>query len=229
MNILKTSSYSKNVENMLNSYGNEPILKIGIGRVALSKTTLFLLNVVSLGELNRKLKDSTYDKLFHLFMIIETSRGQFLLEKNEVISLSKKKIPPKSEIINITIPNGLTLNSILEKTKQIMRQDFFTYSGRDNNCQFFIYNILKSNHIITQENEKFVLQDTQQLFNGNPTFRKRLNTITDTGAIVNRVADIPSVRGLANDLLRNQYNNFTINNEMNKENSNPFKQFGVKY
>ena len=28
MNILKTSSYSKNVENMLNSYGNEPILKI---------------------------------------------------------------------------------------------------------------------------------------------------------------------------------------------------------
>ena len=229
MNILKTSSYSKNVENMLNSYGNEPILKIGIGRVALSKTTLFLLNVVSLGELNRKLKDSTYDKLFHLFMIIETSRGQFLLEKNEVISLSKKKIPPKSEIINITIPNGLTLNSILEKTKQIMRQDFFTYSGRDNNCQFFIYNILKSNHIITQENEKFVLQDTQQLFNGNPNFRKRLNTITDTGAIVNRVADVPSVRGLANDLLRNQYNNFTINNEMNKENSNPFKQFGVKY
>ena len=162
-------------------------------------------------------------------MIIETSRGQFLLEKNEVISLSKKKIPPKSEIINITIPNGLTLNSILEKTKQIMRQDFFTYSGRDNNCQFFIYNILKSNHIITQENEKFVLQDTQQLFNGNPNFRKRLNTITDTGAIVNRVADVPSVRGVANDLLRNQYNNFTINNEMNKENSNPFKQFGIKY
>ena len=229
MNILKTSSYSKNVENMLNSYGNEPILKIGIGRVALSKTTLFLLNVVSLGELNRKLKDSTYDKLFHLFMIIETSRGQFLLEKNEVISLSKKKIPPKSEIINVTIPNGLTLNSILEKTKQMMKQNYFTYSGRDNNCQFYIYNILKSNHIITQENEQFVLQDTQQLFNGNPNFRKRLNTITDTGAIVNRVADIPSVRGVANDLLRNQYNNFTINNEMNKENSNPFKQFGVKY
>ena len=229
MNILKTGSYSKNVENVLYSYGNEPIIKISIGRVALSKTTLFLLNVISLGELNRKLKDSTYDKLYHLFMIIETSRGQFLLEKNEVISLSKKKIPPKSEIINITIPNGLTLNSILEKTKQIMRQDFFTYSGRDNNCQFFIYNILKSNHIITQENEKFVLQDTQQLFNGNPNFRKRLNTITDTGAIVNRVADVPSVRGLANDLLRNQYNNFTINNEMNKENSNPFKQFGVKY
>ena len=229
MNILKTGSYSKNVENVLYSYGNEPIIKISIGRVALSKTTLFLLNVISLGELNRKLKDSTYDKLYHLFMIIETSRGQFLLEKNEVISLSKKKIPPKSEIINVTIPNGLTLNSILEKTKQIMRQDFFTYSGRDNNCQFFIYNILKSNHIITKENEQFVLQDTQQLFNGNPNFRKRLNTITDTGAIVNRVADVPSVRGLANDLLRNQYNNFTINNEMNKENSNPFKQFGVKY
>lgn len=229
MNILKTSSYSKNVENVLYNYGNEPILKMSIGRVALSKTTLFLLNIVSLGELNKKLQNTTYDKLYHLFLIIETSRGQFLLEKNEVISISKKKIPPKSDILNISIPNNFTLNSILEKTKQMMKQNYFTYSGRDNNCQFFIYNILKSNHIITQENEQFVLQDTQQLFNGNPIFRKRLNTLTDTGAVASRIADIPSVRGVANDLLRNQLNNFTLNNEMNKENSNPFKQFGVKY
>ena len=202
---------------------------MSIGRVALSKTTLFLLNVVRLGDFNNKLKETTYDKLYHLFLIIETSRGQFILEKNEVISISKKKIPAKSEILNISIPNNLTLNSLLEKTKQMMKNDFFTYSGRDNNCQFFIFSILKSNHIITQENEQFVLQDTQQLFNGNPNFRKRLNTLTDTGAVASRIADIPSVRGVANDLLKNQFNNFTLNNEMNKENSNPFKQFGVKY
>ena len=229
MNILKSHSYSKNVENTLYHYGNEPIIKMSIGRVALSKTTLFLLNIVSLGDFNNKLKETTYDKLYHLFLIIETSRGQFILEKNEVISISKKKIPAKSEILNISIPNNLTLNSLLEKTKQMMKNDFFTYSGRDNNCQFFIFSILKSNHIITQENEQFVLQDTQQLFNGNPNFRKRLNTLTDTGAVASRIADIPSVRGVANDLLKNQFNNFTLNNEMNKENSNPFKQFGVKY
>lgn len=71
--------------------------------------------------------------------------------------------------------------------------------------------------MINKENEMFVLQDTQQLFNENPKFRKRINTITDTGAFINKISEIPSVRAVANDLYSNQINSFNLQNEMSKK------------
>jgi hypothetical protein len=55
--------------------------------------------------------------------------------------------------------------------------------GRDNNCQYFINLVLKSNGLNTDELESFVIQDTRHLFDNNPRFRKIVNSITDVGAI----------------------------------------------
>ena len=71
--------------------------------------------------------------------------------------------------------------------------------------------------MINKENEMFVLQDTQQLFNENPKFRKRINTITDTGAFIIKISEIPSARAVANDLYSNQINSFNLQNEMSKK------------
>ena len=56
-----------------------------------------------------------------------------------------------------------------------MGNKFFTYSGKDNNCQYFIDSTLKSNHLSTSENSKFILQDTRHLFENNPKLRKLSN------------------------------------------------------
>ena len=222
MNILKSSSFSKKVQSMLNVYGNEQIKRIKIGRVPLSSTTMFLLNIVSLGDLNQKMKTTSYDKLFHLFLYIETDTKSFILEKNEVICLSNKKIPAKSEIIDVSYQGNLTLNILLSKTQELMKQDFYLYSGRDNNCQFFIMNILKANHLLNIQYQTFILQNTQQLFDSNPNFRKIVNTITDTSGVVNKISEIPSMRGSINNILEQQMQSYNIENELKKPHSNPF-------
>ena len=56
MNILKADSLSNNVVTTRSNYGNERITRIRLGRVLLSSVTLFLLNIVSLGDFNKKTK-----------------------------------------------------------------------------------------------------------------------------------------------------------------------------
>jgi hypothetical protein len=64
-----------------------------------------------------------------------------------------------------------------------MGDKFFSYKGQDNNCQYFINNLLISNGLNTDVLEKFILQDVRSLFDGNERFRKIVNTTTDIGSV----------------------------------------------
>ena len=52
----------------------------------------------------------------------------------------------EAEYINITIPQQITINKLLENTSQQMSDKFIKYSAYGNNCQDFIQNILLSNN-----------------------------------------------------------------------------------
>ena len=78
---------------------------------------------------------------------------------------------------------------MLSKTKSKMGGSFYSYKGSVNNCQNFINSILVSNNLNTDSLEKFILQDTRQLFEGNPQFRKIVNTTTDIGAVATTTID----------------------------------------
>jgi hypothetical protein len=41
-----------------------------------------MLNLSSLGQVNEKMKNTPYDTLYHLFMVITTSSGSYVVEKN---------------------------------------------------------------------------------------------------------------------------------------------------
>jgi hypothetical protein len=184
-------SFIKSVQNLLKRVGNETIVEIKVARVPLSKILSFFLNLTSLGEFKKRLSETPYDKLYHLFMIVKTEKGNYIVEKNEVIIIKKfnGKLTKQTEVLQTNMREGLTLNNILEKTKNNMGDKFFTYKGQDNNCQFFINSILKSNGLNTDELEKFVLQDTKHLFDNNPRFRKIVNSITDIGAVATTTID----------------------------------------
>jgi hypothetical protein len=79
--------------------------------------------------------------------------------------------------MSVSIPPGLTLNLLLERTKNEMGGRFLTYSARDSNCQDLVLAMLKSNNLAPPPNIQFVKQATQSLF--TPELRKISNTITD--------------------------------------------------
>jgi hypothetical protein len=86
------------------------------------------------------------------------------------------------ENMNVNIPNGLSLNVLLDRTKHLMGGKFLTYSAFNNNCQSLILAILQSNNLSTPQNVLFTKQSTQELF--TPQLRKITNTITDVAGKV---------------------------------------------
>ena len=226
IDLLKGNDFSVNANSMLRNYGDEKIVQLTIGRVELSSALRLLLNITSMGEFNKRLAETDNDKLFHLFLYIKTERSNFIVEKNDVITISRKAVPNKSQVMNVAFSQNLTMNSMLEKTRNYMGNKFFTYSGKDNNCQFFIDSILKSNHLSTSENSKFILQDTRHLFENNPKFRKLSNTVTDVAAINNRLNDygLNPFKSFGNHLLHTIGNRLNIQGQMKSVNINPFRQ-----
>jgi hypothetical protein len=184
--IYGNTDYSSKVKKLLKEFGNERVKSAKVIRVPLSDFLVNILNVVSFGDFKKRLKETEYDKLFHLAIVFETDKGPILVEKNEVINLSKS-IPSNKEGYEekrIATPNQPTLNEILKNTQDKMQDRFFKYSAYDNNCQNFILSLLKSNNLGDESDYEFVKQDTEELFKSSPYLRKLSNTITDIASRV---------------------------------------------
>lgn len=183
-------SYLNSVQKIINRIGDDEITKITVNRTPLSKVLKFLLNITSRGQLEKKIENTDYDNLYHLFIVFQTKNGSYVIEKNEVIQIYKfSKLGKNTESLPVPVNAGLTLNDMLSKTKSKMGGSYFSYKGSDNNCQNYIISILIANGLNTDPLEKFVLQDTRQLFEGNPEFRKIVNTTTDIGAVATTAID----------------------------------------
>ena len=178
--------YPPKVRDTISKYGDKVITGITLGRTPLGKPLMTALQLASGNTFEEKLKNTPYDKLFHLFICIEFGDGsKILLEKNEVINTENScRFPAGTETEGISgnIPPGLTLIDALNSTKERMKQKFFSYSARDNNCQDFITAFLQANNLGDPTDISFVKQDTKVLFEGNTRLRKIANTITDIGA-----------------------------------------------
>jgi hypothetical protein len=112
-----------------------------------------------------------------------------LLEKKHVIKASMNPTEkPNTQFSYIPIhSNELTINKLLEGAKRILGNKFFTYDAYNNNCQDFIMAILNGSRIGTEENRKFIKQDTKDLFDELPITKKIARLATDTGATLDRI------------------------------------------
>jgi hypothetical protein len=186
----KRLDYPPKVRKILAQYGNDIIASIEIGRTPVPSLLTNALNIISFGEFQKKFGAMPYDKLFHLFMIIRTTKGErVMLEKNEVInSALRYRIPPNTELKKADgIHQNVSINDFLLKGLQRQgKEKFFTYSASHNNCQDFIVNLLQANYI-GGDIISFVKQNTKELFEGLPRLRQIANTVTDAAAIGDRV------------------------------------------
>lgn len=171
----------KSVRNVLKQYGDANITAMRIRREPLSKVAEGLLTAVTLGKW-KEIKGS-YDKMFHLYAILYTDKGNFLLEKNETVILKKGTFPLKKEAEEMTVsmPQKIPLAEFINRTiKRMGLSDYTTYEGFSLNCQNFLMNHLQANNLITPQLKQFIWQDTKQLIEKTPSFSRWLGkAITD--------------------------------------------------
>ena len=167
---------SPNVDKFMRDHGDEPVLEMIISRNVVSSVLTGSMKLIS----TQFREGVGSDKLFHLKLLIRTTHSNISLEKNEVISISPYHMNYKAENVYLHFPPGITINIILQNTRNKMGNSFLTYSARDNNCQNFILSLLEANGLSNSQNVLFTKQSTTGLF--STELRKLTNTITDIGA-----------------------------------------------
>jgi hypothetical protein len=185
----------------MNNYGSWMAMKITVARTPLNQMLENSINLISFGQFEELKKQFGFDSLFHLSLIVYLSSGEgfknVVVEKNEVVNiepLDKNNSTNKNtQYLNINIPYNTNLNIIIQNTRKMMGDNkFFTYNAFNNNCQNFVYSVLKSNALLTKEAGQFILQDVSGIekelnrkgFSYVPSI---MHKITNIGSIVSRL------------------------------------------
>ena len=185
--------FSPAVRRMIEEYGNRPIVRMFVRRDPIQSALDTALNFISMGSWS-SLKDKFgYDKFYHLqlMVIVRVSDSDdvnkpITIQKNEVIDISPTEpTTEKTEMVDIPISQGHTINSILGNAKQIMGENFYYYSAFHNNCQDFVSALLTGSGLMTPSLEAFVKQPVDELVKGIPITDRIARGITDLGGIVN--------------------------------------------
>ena len=179
------TDYPPKVRTIIKAVGDIPITSIQIIRTPVQSILIKILNALSGGRFEKKLSETPYNKLYHLFIIATLNDGKKVsLEKNEVINMDTGANTRGGETMDMSnIPSDLTINKLLQAGLEVQGNKFYDYSAYDNNCQDFIIAI--TSKIATPEEKSFIKQDVKQLF--TPGLRKIANTATKAGAVVNTI------------------------------------------
>ena len=164
------------IKKLLESIGNEKIKSITIVRTPLSSLITTVANLTSQGDFQKAVSNKGYDTLFHLSLWIN---NKYNLEKNEKPSLttvSPIKSNSQTKMVNI-IPNNLTFNTLIDRTKRYMGSSFDDYNFETNNCQDFLLAILNSNRIGNPDDRKFIKQDISTIVKTIPSLWKTIGNI----------------------------------------------------
>ena len=194
--------YNNSSTRTLQVYGDCEIVGLQVRKQPIVSMIDKALNVLSLGTWAKLKKENSFDKLFHLYMIVyvklfDGSTKEILVEKNQSINISVKIPSVSKELQRLTIalpPNyKVTLNEMLNNTlKKVGNQRYFIYSPFNDaltsgNCQRFVLDVLSSNNLNGSSYEKWVLQNIESLVKGLPNYVKLFaKTLTDIGASVEK-------------------------------------------
>ena len=181
--------YMPSVRKLLQEIQGKKIVKMIVVRDPIKEEIHMLANAISMNEINKFKKEVSIDDLFHLFCVCTLDDGQMIrFEKNaeiEAFKISKIQQIDKSNIFECVVPNQISLNELLDNTRQkIGDRLFFDYNSMFNNCQDFIYNCLYHNgyESTNPKMKSFIKQDLTKLAkNMSSTSKTIMNTLTDLG------------------------------------------------
>jgi len=179
------STLPKRVRTFIEKEAETPITSIKVCRTPVSSTIVKILNTVSFGLLNKIQQRMGYDKMFHLFLVIN---GKYVMEKNQVLNIGSSYSSSNNEECQ-DVPlkgNEITIGEFVSNTEKRMGSRFYKYDAFNQkgggNCQDFVKNALASNGLDTQSS--FVDQKAEQIAKGLPSYVKEgSRTVTDLAAL----------------------------------------------
>lgn len=184
----------KNVESMINQYGDQKVVKMAVCREPLSNALHTLLNAITLGKAKEAMAEKNYDKYFHLYMLITLDSGTTLkVEKNENVKITVGSPPNYSTTQAMPVPRATnsnkTFGEMWEKMVSSYPYDFiFKYDVANANCQRFVTSFLQSNGLDYPRLRAFVNQDVKSAMK-EPFVQKIIGMATDTKRSINKLLE----------------------------------------
>lgn len=178
---------------LLDTYGDQKIVGLQVGRFPIYSAIEKLANIITLGQWEENKAKLKYDKMFHLFLLITLEGGhRFRLERNETVHV--KPIPEQIEgedRTNVKVfGHNIKLRPFIDKAEaQAKPRNLWRYDAIDNNCQCFVRDCLKGSNIWTANLNAFVMQDAYKLIEGFEWFKDLAKTVTDAAAVVDHVQE----------------------------------------
>ena len=182
----------RKVQNLYKKVKNDKVVELEIFRRPVGKAIEKALDAFSGNAVEKFFKNTNYDKLFHLGIIVNK---KYLFHKQENFELST--IPGgyakfiKGKELELSPVSGfsddLTIKRMFRDTRKLMgEKKFYGYSAFSNNCQKFVVKVMTA--IGAKFNKDFVLQDLKKLSKKVPSFTKNLtNFFTDFARTARRV------------------------------------------
>lgn len=189
------TSYNNISLKTLADYGDKKITGITVARTPLNTLLKYTINALSMFQFSGLVKQYGFDNLYHTSLICTLEGAiQVIIEKNEVVYVQplndSSSIKNNTQTLKLMPPMPLiTLNQLMQRTQQLMGNNFWTYDGFENNCQVFIISILQANNILIPKAKEFLFQNLTGIKRGLFSYvPKVMRKITDLGSIASRLA-----------------------------------------
>ena len=187
-------SFSNQIKKILGKYGNQKIRSIYIGRRPINDMVEKAFNVISLGKWSKLRDQYYYDKLFHLFLIIQLDDDTVIsLEKNSIVTMTEDDMRcsmKDTECVKIEYPtDSISLDDFVRKPlERIGKDKYFVYDPFQANCQIFIRAVLETFGLYSKKIDDFVYQDITDIVKRLPWYVKYVaKAVTDVDATVSKI------------------------------------------
>ncbi len=161
--------YNKKSQKLLDLYGDYKVTNIYLVRQPFSKFITFGLNMFTLFQYDKLIKESHDNFPYHTLLIfeIELTNGlkkMLLLEKNNCINICENFFMSGCQEIKClklkSKTKKYTIHSILNETQQRLgNEKYFNWHLYKNNCQEFTKEILKTIGKYNRTNKEFIFRD----------------------------------------------------------------------
>ena len=183
---------SPKVRQLLQDYGDRPIVRMFVRRDPIQSAIDTALNFISIGSWNVLKQKYGYDTFYHLQLEVvvrvsdsDDTNARFVLQKNEVIDVSPAQPrTDKTEMVEVPMSEGHTMNSLLSNAKQTMGEKFYYYDAFHNNCQDFVGALLAGSGLQRPDVAGFIKQPVDELVKEISITDRIARGITDLGGIV---------------------------------------------
>lgn len=122
----------KGLREFLNKYGEKEITSIIICRTPVEKYVKTALDVLSLGKFSKNIERLSYDTVFHLYIYVVIGNETFIMEKNEIITITKAKGGRPKEDCKIVPMRETKTEVVRMKRRPAQRFEGQLVFGREN-------------------------------------------------------------------------------------------------